>query len=247
MISADTVGAMCDHTAELVALISVKRGFSAYGPSHWAVLAVFAIGSAALVWIGRRQTESQARHLGRVLGALTAAVYGAGLVYLLLRPTIAGSAPLRLTDLATVTAAYALWSQRHWAFALTYYWGLTLSTQALISPVLKSPDFPNYEFLGFWAIHLLVVWAAIYLTWGRKMRPSWRSYRFVVVVTLVWAVATFTFNSIAGTDYGFLNGKPSTASLLDVLGPWPVYVLTAALLILIVWALMTWPWERTER
>ncbi|NEW47902.1 TIGR02206 family membrane protein, partial [Nocardia cyriacigeorgica] len=27
-------------------------------------------------------------------------------------------------------------------------------------------DFPHYEYLGFWAIHLLVVWAAIYLTWG---------------------------------------------------------------------------------
>src|SRR6202008_1346414 len=87
---------------------------------------------------------------------------------------------------------------------------------ALISPVLQSPDFPNYEFLGFWAIHLLVVLAAIYLTWGRKMRPSWRSCRFVVAATLVWAVATFTFNSIAGTDYGFLNGKPQTESLLDV-------------------------------
>ena len=228
-------------------LISAKREFSAYGPSHWAVLAVFAIGSAALIWIGHRQSESQARLLGRVLGAVTAVVYGAGLIHSLLPPTIAHSVPLRLTDLATVTVAYAFWSQRHWAYALSYYWGLVLSTQALISPVLKSPDFPNYEFLGFWAIHLLVVWAAIYLTWGRKMRPSWRSYRFVVVVTLVWAVATFTFNSIAGTDYGFLNGKPSTASLLDVLGPWPVYVLTAALLILIVWALMTWPWERTER
>ena len=112
MISADIVGATYDHTAELVALISAKREFSAYGPSHWAVLAAFAIGSAALVWIGRRQSESQARLLGRVLGAVTAVVYGAELVHSLLPPTIAGSVPLRLTDLATVAAAYALWSQR---------------------------------------------------------------------------------------------------------------------------------------
>lgn len=57
--------------------------------------------------------------------------------------------PLRLTDLATVAAAYALWSQAHWAFALTYYWGLVLSAQALISPILTSPDFPHHEFLAF--------------------------------------------------------------------------------------------------
>ena len=103
----------------------------------------------------------------------------------------------------------------------------------------EKSGFPNYEFFGFWAIHLLVVWAAIYLTWGRRMRPRWRSYRIAVLVTVTWAAATFTFNRIAGTDYGFLNGKPRTASLLDVLGPWPVYPLTAATLILIVWALMT--------
>jgi hypothetical integral membrane protein (TIGR02206 family) len=228
-------------------LVSAQRQFTAYGPSYWAVIAVFVIGSGLLVWVGRSQTESQARRLGRILGAVTAAIYGVALVYSLVPPTIRESVPLRLTDLATIAAAYALWSHRHWAFALTYYWGLTLSTQALVSPVLKSPDFPSHEFLGFWAIHLLVVWAAIYLTWGRRSRPTWRSYRFVVAVTAVWAAVTFTFNSIAGTNYGFLNEKPHTASLLDVLGPWPVYILTAAVLILVVWALMTWPWERTAR
>jgi hypothetical integral membrane protein (TIGR02206 family) len=238
---------MCDHTAGLVALISAQREFSVYGPSHWAVLTVFAIGSAALVWIGHRQSESQARLLGRILGALTAVVYGPGLVYSVLPPTIADSVPLRLTDLATATAAYALWSQRHWAFALTYYWGLVLSTQALISPVLYAPDFPSYEFLWFWAIHLLVVWAAIYLTWGRGMRPRWRSYRIAVITTLVWAAVTLTFNTIAGTNYGFLNRKPDTPTLLDVLGPWPVYLVTGGTLIVIIWALMTWPWERKRR
>ena len=221
-----------------------ERQFSMYGPSHWAALAVFAIGSVLLVWIGRRQSETQARLLGRVLAALTVAIYAAALAYLLSPPTIERSVPLRLTDLATVTAAYALWSQRQWAYALTYYWGLTLSSQALISPVFTSPDFPSVQFLAFWGMHLLVVWAAIYLTWGRGMRPTWHSYRIVVVTTAIWAVVTLTFNRIAGTDYGFLNHKPATASALDVLGPWPFYILTGGALLVIVWALMTWPWQR---
>jgi hypothetical integral membrane protein (TIGR02206 family) len=227
-------------------LLSAEREFSAYGPSHWAVLIVFVLGAALLVWIGRTQTESQARLVGRVMAALMVAVISVALAYKLIHPTIDGSVPLQLCDLAEVTAAYALWSQRHWAFALTYYWGLVLSSQALITPDVGAPDFPSHNFLTFFALHLLVVWGAIYLTWGRGMRPGWRSYRFAVITTFAWAAFTITFNTIAGTDYGYLNGKPPTASLLDVLGPWPVYLLTEFTVVLIVWALMTWPWEWTR-
>lgn len=225
-------------------MASAHQQFSAYGPSHWGVIAVFVVGAVVLVWLGRRQSDAQARLFGHVLGALTAVIYGAVVCWSLMPPGLAWSVPLNLTDLATVSAACAFWSQRHWAFALVYYWGLVLSAQALISPALQGPDFPSLRYLGFWAIHLLVVWAAIYLTWGRRMRPTWRSYRFVVAVTVVWAAITFAFNSIADTNYGFLNRKPATASLLDVMGPWPVYVLVAAAIVLAVWALMTWPWER---
>jgi hypothetical integral membrane protein (TIGR02206 family) len=114
----------------------------------------------------------------------------------------------------------------------------------LISPALAGPDFPGYEFLAFWAIHLFVVWAAIYLTWGRRMRPTWRSYRLAVLVTLTWAIVTFIFNRVADTNYGFLNAKPSTASLLDLMGPWPVYLFSGMTIVFVIWALMTWPWER---
>ena len=230
-----------------LATISATRQFSAYGLSHWTVLVVFAIGSAALVWIGRRQTESQARLLGRVLGALTVAIFGVALVYKLVQPAIAHSVPLQLCDLAELTAAYALWSHRKWAFALVYYWGLPLSSQALITPDLSAPDFPGHDFLTFFALHLLVVWAAIYLTWGYGMRPGWRSYRFAVITTLAWGAFTFIFNTIAGTDYGFLNRKPLNASLLDFLGPWPSYVLAEVAIVGAVWALMTSPWELKRR
>jgi len=75
-----------------------------------------------LVWIGRRQTESQARILGRILAALILVAFIVALVYKLIQPALDTSVPLQLCDVAELTAAYALWSQRHWAFVLTYYW-----------------------------------------------------------------------------------------------------------------------------
>ena len=127
-----------------------------------------------------------------------------------------------------------------------------LSSQALITPDIGTPeegapDFPHHLFLTFFTLHVLVVWSAIYLTWGRRNRPRWRDYRFAIIVTLVWAAFTFTFNAITGTNYGYLNRKPPTASVLDVLGPWPVYLLVEIAIVLIVWALMTWPWQRARR
>ena len=237
---------------ELIALFSAQREFSAYGPSHLAVLAVFVTGAVLLVVVGRRQTEPQARLLGRVLAALLITAFAVALVYKLVDPAIDTSVPLQLCDVAELAAAYALWSQRQWAFVLTYYWGLVLSSQALITPDIGTPregapDFPHHLFVTFFTLHVLVVWAAIYLTWGRRMRPRWRDYRFAVIATLGWAVFTLAFNVIAGTNYGYLNRKPPTASLLDVLGPWPVYLLAEISIVLIVWALMTWPWERMRR
>ncbi|ALR11967.1 integral membrane protein TIGR02206 [Mycobacteroides saopaulense] len=222
------------------------REFHQYGPSHIAVITVFVLGAAALVWLGRRQTGFQAHVLGRVLGAVLAAIYAVILVVGLIPPRLDVSVPLRLTDLVTMVGAYALWSQRQWAYVLTYYWGLVLSSQALISPVLTGPDFPGIEFLAFWSIHLLVVWAAIYLTWGRGMRPTWPDYRMVAVVSIAWAAVTMGFNAVVGSNYGFLNRKPTTASLFDLMGPWPWYVVTTTLLVLVVWALMTWPWARGQ-
>lgn len=229
-----------------------QREFVAYGPSHLVVLAVFAIGAALLIWIGRRQTEAQARLFGRIFAALILAAFAVALVYKLVNPDLQTSVPIQLCDVAELTAAYALWSQRHWAFALTYYWCLVLSSQALITPDVGTPkegapDFPHHLFITFFVLHVFAVWAAIYLTWGRRMRPRWRDLRFAVVVTLAWAVSTFTFNAIAGTNYGYLNRKPPTASLLDVLGPWPVYLLTEVAIVVVVWALMTWPWQRIRR
>ena len=82
-------------------------------------------------------------------------------------------------------------------------------------------------------------------TFGLGVRPSWRNYRLAVAVTALWAVTVMVFNSLVGTNYGYLNRKPADGTLLDLFGPWPGYVVVEIALVAGVWALTTWPWTRT--
>ena len=114
--------------------------------------------------------------------------------------------PLQLCDFAWIAATVALWTHHRFSVALTYFWGLVLTTQALITPWLTA-DFPSPKFLGFWGMHFLIVWAAIYLVWGLGLSPRWRDYATTVATTAGWAVSVYAFNVVAGTNYGFLNAE----------------------------------------
>ncbi|MDR7299947.1 YwaF family protein [Haloactinomyces albus] len=230
-------------------LLQSERTFSPYGPSHWAILLLAAAVASLLVGIGRHYQGARAtRRISRAFAVVIVA-FQLPLQIRSLLPAqwnIHLSLPLHLSDLAWITAAYALWSHRWWAHAPTYYWGLTLTTQAMITPALDAPGFPHLDFIEFWGHHCLVLWAAIYLTWGVGMRPDWRGYAATMGVTLTWTVVTLGINSLLGTNYGFLNHKPSNPSLLDLLGPWPWYLAVEFVVLLAGWALITWPWTRSH-
>ena len=223
------------------------RQFVAFELSHGVVVVLLAVVAAALVVVGRRHRGTPAElPLSRTLAVVFAAFLVPVEVYRLLpgQSGVMHSLPLQLCDLAAMAVVWALWSHSRTAFALTYFWGLTLTSQAFLSPELNGPDFPSIEFLAFFGMHSLVLWAAVYLTWGVGLRPDWRSYRIALLVTIGWAVVMFAVNHVAGTNYGFLNAKPTAKSLLDLLGPWPLYLLSALLLIATTWALLTYPWTR---
>ncbi|SFO23551.1 conserved hypothetical integral membrane protein TIGR02206 [Pseudonocardia ammonioxydans] len=221
--------------------------FVPYGPSHLVVLGIGVAGAVALVLIGRRLRD---RPAARTFARGFALVIGAFEIAMQIRALtpqqwdIHTSLPLQLSDLAWMTSAYALWTGRRWACAAVYYWGLTLTPQAMFTPALDAPDFPHTDFVAFWGLHLLVSWAAIHLTWGMGIRPTWRGMRSTLAITLAWAAVTMTFNAVAGTNYGFLNHKPTNPSLLDLLGPWPWYVAVEFALVVAGWSLITLPWTR---
>jgi hypothetical integral membrane protein (TIGR02206 family) len=235
---------------EVSALVASER-FVAFSGLHWLLLAVFA-GGVVLVVLWGRSHRGTARELparrgyALVLGGVVVTMQA----YYLLEPggfRLGTSLPLELCDLAEIAAVVALWTRSPRATAFTYYVALTLSIQGILTPSLGQA-FPTPRFLGFWTLHFLVVWAAVYLTWGLGFRPTWRLYRFACLATLLWVAVVFPLNAALDTDYGYLNRKPASASLLDLLGPWPGYVLAGAVIVLGGWALvLTLPWTLAGR
>jgi hypothetical integral membrane protein (TIGR02206 family) len=228
------------HTGGMTALAG--GGFRPFGPQHLVILAIFGLVCLAVVFFVRRLSPRAEATVRRTTGAVILVVCGPFEVVDGLHAVgnWRTSLPLQICDFAWLIAGVALLTGRPRWSAVLYYWGLTLSLQGVLTPDLNHA-FPDPQFFGYWVRHLAPVWAAVYLI-GARVGPTWRDYRFVLALTALWAAAMMGLNVALGSDYGYLNAKPVSHSLLDLLGPWPWYVLVEAVLIVVGWAVITWPW-----
>lgn len=220
--------------------------FVVFGPQHLLVLGIFAVGCVVAGVAGHRlrarpATDVLVRRVAGTLILLACAPFEAA-DWLHAVHYWRYSLPIQVCDFAWFIAGVALLTgSRAWS-ALLYFWGLTLCVQGVLTPDLDAV-FPHVQFFGYWIRHLAPPWAALYVV-GARVGPSWRGYRLVVAITVVVAAVATTFNRIFGSNYWYLNAKPVTHSALDLLGPWPWYVLVEVVLVVGVWALITWPWNR---
>lgn len=219
--------------------------FVVYGTSHQVVLVLMGVCCAALIVLGRKirgtrweQVFNRAFALAMLALMLPLSLY----LFLPSQWDIYYSLPFDLCDLAWMCAVYCLWTGRNgWAFGPVYYWGLTLTAQALFTPDLAY-GYPDPRFALFFLSHCLTPAAAIYLAFGLGFRPTLKLLGGTLVGTIAWAALVLAFNFAFGTNYMYLNAKPENPSLLDVLGPWPVYLLAELGVGLILWSLITLPW-----
>jgi hypothetical integral membrane protein (TIGR02206 family) len=206
-----------------------------WSPSHLATIAVTALGAALLVAGARHRGEAFAAPAGRVLALLLVAGFaGEQLTYALRGEwTAAVNLPFQLTDAVTLAAAAALLRPAPLLVEVTYLWALSASLQAVITPDLGH-DFPDLLYFTYFAAHSGAIAAACLLVFGagRALRPGavWRVYAITAAFAACAAVATLA----TGGNYMFLRHKPARGSLLDAMGPWPVYIPAAALLALVL-------------
>jgi hypothetical integral membrane protein (TIGR02206 family) len=139
--------------------------------------------------------------------------------------------PLQLCDVAVWMAVGACFHPVRWLVELAYYVGIAGAGMALITPDLWSP-WPSYPAIYFFVAHGGIVVAVSVLVFGGiahpGRRPPWRAFGFLLALSAVLAAV----DAFTGANYMYLRRKPKNASLLNVLGPWPVYIATGAVVAL---------------
>ncbi|HEY1612789.1 MAG TPA: TIGR02206 family membrane protein [Rhizomicrobium sp.] len=204
----------------------MTKPFVTFGAAHLIAIALATVMPLALGAAVRRRGSSRIRDAIRLALAtelIATWVLWYGLIFArgwLSPQTIL---PMDLCDWAVIAAIVTLLRPNQATYELTYFWSLSGTMQALLTPELFY-GFPDLRFIVFFGFHGGAIAAAVYLTVGLRYRPVGVSIPRVLGWSIVYLATALAVNGLFHTNFGYLSAKPARASLLDLMAPWPFYI-----------------------
>jgi hypothetical integral membrane protein (TIGR02206 family) len=148
--------------------------------------------------------------------------------------TIQTHLPLHLCSVFLWLSIIMLLTKNYAIFELAYFLGIGGAIQAVITPESGIYGLPHFRAIQTLAAHGGIVFAGLFMTWVEGFRPTWSSFKKVFIWTNIYMVFIFFINQSIGSNYLFLAHKPFTPTLIDLLAPWPWYILQLEVIALAV-------------
>jgi hypothetical integral membrane protein (TIGR02206 family) len=142
--------------------------------------------------------------------------------------SVADSLPLHMCGISSFVSAIMLLTRSYYLFEFIYFMGIGGALQALLTPD-NIHLFPHFDFFQHFITHGAIILAALYMVFVEKYYPKWTSIVRVVIVTNMYMVVIYIFNTYTGGNYVYLNHPPSDPSIIDlfieIFGPHPWYII----------------------
>lgn len=154
--------------------------------------------------------------------------------------------PITVCGWVAIFGSYMLIGKSQTLFDFSYFWALSGSVFALITPTVITYTGPTrFRYYQFWAEHLLCFVAIFYMIFVHKMRPTFKSlikaYAGLVVLAGVAYYANYLIGP--GANYLFMARPESTPSILDILPPnFALRLIIMAAVISALFFVMYLPW-----
>ena len=209
--------------------------FEVFGSDHFWGLTISVLLIVIIPWISVRYLNRKSQNnLGMIIGYIVMLNYPAWVML----EIIAGSfdvslhLPVHLCRVSNLLIPLVMVKRHFLTFEILFFWGLSGSLQGAITPDI-SAGFPHFHYFRFWVGHNGIILALIYAVVVFRMRPTIHSLWKSFVALNIFLILAVIANLILDANYFWICGKPTTPtgehvpSILDFMGPWPWYILSA--------------------
>ncbi len=148
--------------------------------------------------------------------------------------------PFQLCRTANLILPFVMIKRKQLMYEIIYFWGLSGMLQGIFTPDINNA-FPHFHFLRYWVGHNGMILAILYLTVVFGMRPRLTGIRNAFIALNGYFLLTIPINLLLDANYFWICGKPPTPSLLDIMGPWPWYILVGEVVALLHFGLAYLP------
>ena len=155
--------------------------------------------------------------------------------------TIQTMLPLHLCSVFVWLSVYMLIKKNYPIFEIAYFLGIGGALQALLTPDAAQYGFPHFRAFQTFASHGGIVLAGLYMTIVEGYRPTLKSFKRVIIWTNIYMVFVFILNLAIGSNYLFIGHKPEFPTLIDMLAPWPWYILQLEVIAFVILGVMYIP------
>jgi hypothetical integral membrane protein (TIGR02206 family) len=132
--------------------------------------------------------------------------------------------PLHACSVLIWLAGFMLIFKNYRIYEFAYFLGIGGALQALLTPDIGIYGFPHFRFIQTYISHGMLLTSAIYMTTVEGFRPTWQTFKRVIIYLNLYMLAVFGLNQLIGSNYLFVARKPPGPTLLDALPEWPVYI-----------------------
>ncbi len=223
--------------------------FELFGSAHLVALALVLLINLVIVASRKRFTDLGKKRFRFGLAALLVINELAFHLwnYSIGQWTIQTMLPLHLCSVLVWVSAYMLLTRSYSIYEFAYFLGIGGAIQALLTPDAGIYGFPHFRFFQTIISHGAIVTAAIYMTLVEGYRPYWSSLVRVAIWGNIYMAAVGIVNWLVGSNYLFIARKPDTASLIDMLGPWPWYIISLEVVAILMCLALYLPYVLRDR
>ncbi len=191
--------------------------FSSFSTRHLLILAVAALGSLSIFWYRKklRRPEYEKKLWWFFLISLSAQqilLYGWYITTGF--SSVRESLPLYHCRVAIICTIVGLITDNRLAKSFAILWGIIGSIVALLLP---NPDpffFPHFTLVSFFAGHVLLLWAGLYLLLVQEFKLEEGDLSRLVILTNVFHLWVYLLNRLIESNYCYLMYPPFSMAFL---------------------------------